>query len=149
MALAVSLHAPTDALRDPLVPLNRKYPIDELLQTIELDAAPVVSGLAVAILANQLCFIYAVKTTNASVVGIVLALLIDSSWRIEQALWPFLIASQVMPVVAFAPIIIVWFGFGLLPKVLMTFLIAFFPIVIATTAGFMNVDRNIDYQPPK
>ena len=75
----------------------------------------------------------------AIVVGILLALLIDSSWRVEQAAWPFLVASQVMPVVAFAPIIIVWFGFGLTPKVLIVALLGTFLVTIECVAGLKSL----------
>ena len=72
--------------------------------------------------------------------GVALALLIDSSWRVEQALWPFLVASQVMPVVAFAPIIIVWFGFGLSPKVLIVALLGTFLVTIECVAGLKSLE---------
>ncbi|HKJ61972.1 MAG TPA: ABC transporter permease subunit, partial [Hyphomicrobiales bacterium] len=48
---------------------------------------------------------------------------------------PLLVASQAIPKVALAPIFVVWFGFGLLPKVLIAFFIAFFPIVVNTVVG--------------
>ena len=76
----------------------------------------------------------------AIIAGVLLALLIDSSWRLEQAIWPFLIASQVMPVVAFAPIIIVWFGFGLTPKVLIVALLGTFLVTIECVAGLGSLE---------
>ena len=77
----------------------------------------------------------------AIVVGIALALLIDSSWRVEQALWPFLVASQVMPVVAFAPVIIVWFGFGLTPKIIIVALLGTFLVTIECVAGLKSLEE--------
>jgi NitT/TauT family transport system permease protein len=73
-------------------------------------------------------------------IGIVAALLIDSSWRVEQALWPFLVASQVMPVVAFAPVIIVWFGFGLTPKVIIVALLGTFLVTIEGVTGLKSLE---------
>jgi len=61
-------------------------------------------------------------------------LIVYSSW-IERIVYPFLVASQAIPKVALAPIFVVWFGFGLLPKVLIAFFIAFFPIVVNTVVG--------------
>jgi len=59
--------------------------------------------------------------------------------RFERAVYPVLVTAQVLPKVALAPLFIVWFGFGTLPKVLMTFLISFFPIVIDTVTGLSGV----------
>lgn len=69
------------------------------------------------------------------VVSIPLGILIVSSPVIERVVYPFLVASQAVPKVALAPIFVVWFGFGLLPKVLIAFFIAFFPIVVNTVVG--------------
>lgn len=68
-------------------------------------------------------------------VSIPLGILIVHSRRVEQIVYPFLVASQAVPKVALAPIFVVWFGFGLLPKVLIAFFIAFFPIVVNTIVG--------------
>jgi NitT/TauT family transport system permease protein len=75
----------------------------------------------------------------AFVVGIPIAALMVYSESFSKAIYPVLITAQVLPKVALAPLFIVWFGFGLLPKVVMTFLIAFFPIVIDTLAGLSAV----------
>lgn len=75
----------------------------------------------------------------AVVVGIPAAtLMIYSEW-FRRSIYPILLTAQVLPKVALAPLFIVWFGFGLLPKVLMTFLISFFPIVIDTLTGLNSV----------
>lgn len=76
----------------------------------------------------------------AIIVGVLAALLIDSSWRVEQAAWPFLVGSQVMPVVAFAPIIIVWFGFGLTPKVIIVALLCTFLVTIECVTGLKSLE---------
>jgi NitT/TauT family transport system permease protein len=75
----------------------------------------------------------------AVLVGIPAAtLMIYSAW-FRRSIYPILLTAQVLPKVALAPLFIVWFGFGLLPKVLMTFLISFFPIVIDTLTGLNSV----------
>jgi NitT/TauT family transport system permease protein len=61
---------------------------------------------------------------------------------VEQSVYPLLIASQGIPKVALAPVLIVWFGFGFAPKVFMAMLIAFFPIVINTVVGLRSIDPN-------
>ena len=79
------------------------------------------------------------------VVGIPLALAIYL-WRpFARAIYPVLVSSQAVPKVAIAPLFLVWFGFGLLPKVLIAFLIAFFPVVINTTMGLAALEREKIY----
>lgn len=75
----------------------------------------------------------------AVVVGVPMATFMVYSEAFSRAINPVLIVAQVLPKVALAPLFIVWFGFGLLPKVVMTFMIAFFPIVIDTLTGLMSV----------
>ena len=75
----------------------------------------------------------------AAVTGILVALVIVRFERFGRALYPLIVLFQNVPKVALAPLFIVWFGFGLLPKVLMTFLISFFPIVIDTLTGLNAV----------
>ena len=69
------------------------------------------------------------------VVGIPLGVAIVYSRWLDRVLYPLLVASQSIPKVALAPIFVVWFGFGLLPKVLIAFSIAFFAIVVNTVVG--------------
>jgi NitT/TauT family transport system permease protein len=76
----------------------------------------------------------------AIAVAVPLAVLITYSKIAERFLYPMMVSSQVVPKVAIAPLFVVWFGFGLTPKVLIAFLIAFFPIVIDTTVGLRSVD---------
>jgi NitT/TauT family transport system permease protein len=68
-------------------------------------------------------------------VGIALGVLLTSSWWLEAAVFPLLIFSQTVPKVAIAPLLMIWFGFGIRSKVLVTFLIAFFPVLIDTMLG--------------
>jgi NitT/TauT family transport system permease protein len=75
----------------------------------------------------------------AVIVGIPAATLMIYSQWFRRSIYPILLTAQVLPKVALAPLFIVWFGFGLLPKVLMTFLISFFPIVIDSLTGLNSV----------
>ena len=75
------------------------------------------------------------------VVGVPLALAIFMWPAFSRSVLPLLVSSQAMPKVAVAPLFLVWFGFGLLPKVLIAFLIAFFPIVIGTVVGLASIEQ--------
>jgi NitT/TauT family transport system permease protein len=74
------------------------------------------------------------------VVGVPLALLIFLWPGFARAIYPLLVSSQAMPKVAIAPLFVVWFGFGLVPKVFIAFLIAFFPVVISTVVGLQSIE---------
>ncbi|HUZ54215.1 MAG TPA: ABC transporter permease [Streptosporangiaceae bacterium] len=79
----------------------------------------------------------------ATVVGIAIAVAIVT-WRpFEKAVYPLLVASQEVPQIAFAPLLLVWFGFGLTSKVIIAFLIAFFPVVVNTAAGLRSVPTEL------
>jgi NitT/TauT family transport system permease protein len=71
----------------------------------------------------------------SAVVGIALGALLASSWWLDVAVFPLLVFSQTVPKVAVAPLLMIWFGFGIKSKVLITFLIAFFPVLIDTMLG--------------
>lgn len=74
------------------------------------------------------------------VIGIPLGMLLVSSHTFNRAVYPLLVASQVVPKIAIAPLFLVWFGFGMMSKVLITFLMAFFPIVIAAVVGLQATE---------
>jgi NitT/TauT family transport system permease protein len=76
----------------------------------------------------------------AVAVGVPLAMLIVYSPLIERSLYPLLVASQAVPKIAVAPLLIFWAGLGLFPKVLVAFAISFFPIVIDTVVGLRSVE---------
>ena len=77
------------------------------------------------------------------VVGVPLAFGIVLSRSIERVTMPFLVMSQTIPKVAIAPILVVWLGFGILPKIAIVFLISFFPIVVSTVAGLKSVETDM------
>jgi NitT/TauT family transport system permease protein len=81
----------------------------------------------------------------SAVVGIALAVLITSSRVFEKSVYPLLVGSQAIPKLALAPLFVVWFGFGMLPKVIMTFLIAVFPIVVSTVQGIASVETELEF----
>jgi NitT/TauT family transport system permease protein len=75
----------------------------------------------------------------ALVFGLLLAILIVWSTPLKLALYPILISSQTVPKVAIAPLLVLWLGYGIVPKVLVTFLVCFFPITIDAVAGLRSV----------
>ena len=72
--------------------------------------------------------------------GVALAVLLTYSRLAERAVYPWLVASQMVPIVAVAPILVVWFGFTIVPKVVVVALVCFFPVVVNTTDGLKSVD---------
>ncbi|MGA0570396.1 ABC transporter permease [Variovorax sp. VNK109] len=77
------------------------------------------------------------------VIGVPMALLIAYSKTIENYLYPLLVFSQSVPKIAVAPLFVVWFGFGILPKVISAFLLGFFPVVVAMVTGFKSVEPDM------
>jgi NitT/TauT family transport system permease protein len=75
-------------------------------------------------------------------IGIPLAVLIVYSRLFDRVLYPILVASQAVPKVALAPILLVTLGYSIMPKVIVAFLIAFFPVVVNTVTGLASVDRD-------
>jgi NitT/TauT family transport system permease protein len=87
---------------------------------------PMVAGFAVAVVA-----------------GVAMALLVVYSRAFEALFYPLLVVLQIIPKIAIAPLFIIWFGFGFTPKLLLVFLLSFFPIVVSSIAGFKSADRDV------
>ena len=81
----------------------------------------------------------------ATLVSVPLGLLIVSVRVIEKALYPLIVFFQLVPKIAIAPLFVVWFGFGMFPKVLLTFLLCFFPTLVASMTGFRALDERVLY----
>lgn len=75
----------------------------------------------------------------AMIFGVTLAVLMVWSRTIEDAAYPLIVLTQVMPKVAIAPLLVVYLGFGSAPKIFLAFLVSFFPVVINTTLGLKSV----------
>lgn len=75
--------------------------------------------------------------------GFVLAVAITYSKILERIIWPIIVASQATPKIALAPLFVVWLGFGMAPKVMVTILLVFFPIVVTTAQGLKSVDPSL------
>jgi NitT/TauT family transport system permease protein len=77
----------------------------------------------------------------AVVVSIPMAIGIAYSRVVERTIYPLIVFLQIVPKIAIAPLFIIWFGFGFTPKLLLVFLLSFFPIVVAAIAGFKSIDE--------
>jgi ABC-type nitrate/sulfonate/bicarbonate transport system permease component len=96
---------------------------DNLLVT----AQEVVLGLAVALAA-----------------GALLAIGLHMSRPLRRAVYPLLVGTQAIPIVTIAPLLATWFGYGLLPKLVVVALVCFFPIVVTTLDGLASIDPEQD-----
>ena len=81
----------------------------------------------------------------AAAVGVPLGLMIVSVKFLERSLYPLILFFQLIPKIAIAPLFIVWFGFGPFPKILLTFLLCFFPTLVASMTGFRALDERVLY----
>jgi NitT/TauT family transport system permease protein len=79
----------------------------------------------------------------AAAAGLLLAVAMISSRRLELTLYPLLVGSQVIPKIAIAPVIFIWFGLGFTSRTIVVVVLSFFPIVVAATAGLKAIDRNV------
>lgn len=78
------------------------------------------------------------------VLGLFLAILMDLSEMAERSLYPIIIASQTIPTTAIAPLFVLWFGYGIWSKILVTILMTFFPITITVYDGFKSTKREME-----
>lgn len=116
-------------LPSPTQILSKLWELREVLITVHLPATMGVTFLGLLI---------------SIVLGVCLAVMMDTSPTIENALYPFIIASQTIPTTAIAPLFVLWFGYSIWSKVLVTILITFFPIVIAVYDGLKSTKREME-----
>ncbi len=91
-------------------------------------------------------------TIHATLAGFMLSLtvafgfsvLLDFMPRLRRALFPIFVVSQTLPLVAIAPLVVLWFGFDLTPKVLLVALVTFFPMLVALVDGYESTDPEIE-----
>lgn len=75
--------------------------------------------------------------------GVVLAVIIDFSPWLRRALYPQLVTSQTIPIITLAPLLVLWFGYGLTSKVIVVTLVCFFPIAVALADGLRSADSDL------
>jgi NitT/TauT family transport system permease protein len=79
----------------------------------------------------------------ALVAGVAFGTLIDFSPWLRRAIYPLLVASQTIPIITLAPLLVLWFGFGLVSKSIVVLLVCFFPIVVALADGLRSADPEL------
>ncbi|MDF1607558.1 ABC transporter permease [Hoeflea sp. YIM 152468] len=120
------------------------------ISALVLPAPSRVAGQIVAhrelLWANTLPTLQATLTGFAFSVSVafVLSLLIDFLPRLRRAVFPVLVISQTLPLVAIAPLVVLWFGFGLTPKILLVGLVTFFPMLVALVDGYESTEPDIE-----
>ena len=75
-------------------------------------------------------------------IGFVFAVLMDRFESVYLALDPLITLSQTIPTVAIAPLLVLWFGYGLAPKIILIVLTTFFPVTVSLVSGFKSVDQD-------
>lgn len=78
-----------------------------------------------------------------SLFGLFVAMVLHLFDRVRETVYPFLILSQNIPIIVLAPLLVIWFGFGTLPKFLIITLACFFPIAISTLSGLQQTNREL------
>jgi len=79
----------------------------------------------------------------AIILSVLLAILMDNFTIVKKALQPLLVVSQTIPIMVLAPLFVMWFGFGILPKVMVVILVCFFPIVVSLLEGMSSLDNDL------
>lgn len=81
----------------------------------------------------------------AVAIGVPLAMLTAFSRILRQTFYPFAVALEMVPKIAFAPLFVTWFGFGFIPKMIIVFLVCFFPILLNGILGFTSLSQEMVY----
>lgn len=76
-------------------------------------------------------------------ISVILSVLMDGVPLVKRILYPIVVLSQTIPIIAFAPLFLLWFGFGMTPKIIVVVLVCFFPITVSLTDGMASADRDI------
>ena len=79
----------------------------------------------------------------AVIIGVLAAILVTTSDRVKDVAMPLIVITQLIPKIAIAPVILIWFGYGISSKVVIAFLIAVFPIVIDMATGLTMIEREL------
>jgi putative hydroxymethylpyrimidine transport system permease protein len=116
-------------LPSPLQILIRLWELRVVLITVHLPAT-----MAVTIIGLLISIVF----------GLTMAVVMDRFPSVESAVYPLVVASQTIPITAIAPLFVLWFGYSIWSKILVTILITFFPITIAVFDGFKSTKREME-----
>jgi ABC-type nitrate/sulfonate/bicarbonate transport system permease component len=75
--------------------------------------------------------------------GVLIAIIMDSIPFVKKVLYPLVVTSQTIPIITIAPLFIIWFGYGYLPKIIIVVLICFFPVTVSFLQGLGSVDPDL------
>lgn len=78
-------------------------------------------------------------------IGIIVAVILHLIPTLRDSIYPLLILSQNVPIIVLAPLLVIWFGFGLLPKIIVITLVCFFPITVAALDGFKQTPAELKH----
>ena len=126
--VAMVINAPY-ILPTPLQILEKIWVLKENLFFVQLPATLQVTGIGLGI---------------SIVLGLALAMAMDRFPALERALYPVVVATQTIPTTAIAPLFVLWFGYSIWSKVLVTVLITFFPITITVFDGLKSTKREME-----
>ncbi len=113
---------------------------------------PAPSAIAISLMNNFSLLLSHTKTTFLTavvglsmsiIVALILSVMMDKVKLIKKMLYPLIIISQTIPIIALAPLMIIWFGLGIFPKILVVALVCFFPIAVSLVNGLENVDTEL------
>lgn len=76
------------------------------------------------------------------VIGFVMAVLMDRFHHLYQAFYPLIVLTQTIPTVAIAPLLVLWFGYEMMPKVILIVIVTFFPVTVSLLEGFRSADQD-------
>ena len=126
---AWQLYARTGAVDDFILPAP-----SEVAQALWIDRSLLWSNLLVT--AQEV----GLGVLASLVLGFALAVALHFSGVLRRGVYPLLVASQAVPIVIVAPLLVVWFGFGIVPKLAIIALVCFFPVVVTTLDALAGVD---------
>ncbi|MFL2804619.1 MAG: ABC transporter permease [Dehalococcoidia bacterium] len=112
-------------------------PPSEIFKSLYLDFSKLLGHTLVTLQEILIGFFVAL------IFGFAIASAIGLSNTVEKSLYPFLISLQTIPIIVIAPMLLVWVGYGLLPKIIVVALISFFPIVVNTADGMKSLDTDM------
>ena len=124
-------------VRTGLVPSYLVPTPSDVLMTMWHDADELTRGVAM----TGLCSL--IGLVLSFVVGLVVAILLSVSELLRRALYPYAVFFQTVPVIAVAPLLVVWFGFGEPTVIASAFLVSIFPVIASTMLGMASTDRNL------
>ena len=116
-------------LPSPTQILAKLWELRDVLFTVHLPATMLVTAIGLGI---------------SLVLGLALAVVMDESDLVRKMIYPIVVVSQTIPTTAIAPLFVLWFGYGIWSKVLVTVLITFFPITITVFDGFQSVKTEME-----